>query len=149
MYSGLNVPLMSRMRSAVQEEIQQRRPFSSPSEEAVVALVRTADLLRRVLTDVVEPQGITLQQYNVLRILRGAGAEGLPTLEIAGRMIEQAPGATRLLHRLQAKGLVRRQRSAEDRRQIRCWITPAGLELLDRLQAALQEGSPRLTAPPS
>jgi hypothetical protein len=62
------------MRSAVQEEIQQRRPFSSPSEEAVVALVRTADFLRRALTDLVEPQGITLQQYNVLRILRGAGA---------------------------------------------------------------------------
>ena len=58
----------------------------------MVALVRTADLLRRALTHLVEPQGITLQQYNVLRILRGAGAEGLPTLEIAGRMIEQAPG---------------------------------------------------------
>jgi DNA-binding MarR family transcriptional regulator len=138
---------MSRIRSAVQEEIQQRRPFSSPSEEAVVALVRTADFLRRALTDVVEPQGITLQQYNVLRILRGAGTEGLPTLEIAGRMVEQAPGVTRLLDRLQAKGLVRRQRSAEDRRQIRCWIAPAGLELLARLQSAMQEGARGFMAP--
>jgi DNA-binding MarR family transcriptional regulator len=135
------------VRSAIQEEIQQRRPFSSVAEEAVVALVRTADLLRRALTHVVEPRGITLQQYNVLRILRGAGAEGLPTLEIAGRMIEQAPGVTRLLDRLQAKGLVRRQRSAEDRRQIRCWIAPAGLELLERLESAMQDGARGFMAP--
>jgi len=147
MYSGLNVRGMSRVRSAVQEEIQQRRPFSSPAEEAVVALVRTADLMRRALTHVVEPRGITLQQYNVLRILRGAGTEGLPTLEIAGRMIEQAPGVTRLLDRLQAKALVRRQRSAEDRRQIRCWITPAGLDLLQRLEAAMQEGGRTFMSP--
>jgi MarR family transcriptional regulator, organic hydroperoxide resistance regulator len=146
MYSGLNVRLMSRPRS-VQEEIQQRRPFSSPAEEAVVALVRTADLLRRALTHLVEPHGITLQQYNVLRILRGAAAEGLPTLEIAGRMIEQAPGVTRLLDRLQAKTLVRRQRSADDRRQIRCWITPAGLALLDRLESAMQDGGRAFMAP--
>src|SRR3954464_4626707 len=126
---------MSRVRSAVQEEIQQRRPFSSAAEEAVVALVRTADLLRRSLGKIVEPHGITLQQYNVLRILRGAGTDGLPTLEIAARMVEHAPGVTRLLDRLQGKAFVRRQRSAAARRQIRCWITPAGLELLDRLEA--------------
>ena len=138
---------MARVRSAVQQEIQQRRPFSSPAEEAVVALVRTADLLRRALTHVVEPQGITLQQYNVLRILRGANTEGLPTLEIGGRMIEQAPGVTRLLDRLQAKGLVRRQRSAEDRREIRCWIAPAGLALLERLESGMQDGARRFMAP--
>jgi DNA-binding MarR family transcriptional regulator len=147
MYSDLNVPAMPRMRSAVQEEIQQSRPFSSPAEEGVVALVRTADLLRRALTQVVEPHGITLQQYNVLRILRGAGAEGLPTLEIASRMIEHAPGVTRLLDRLQAKALVRRQRSADDRRQIRCWITPAGLELLERLEDAMKAGARSFMAP--
>src|SRR6478752_1983616 len=105
MYSGLNLPAMSR--SALQEEIRQTRPFSSPSEEAAVALVRTADLLRRALTAVVDPHDITLQQYNVLRILRGAGVDGLPTLEIASRMVEHAPGVTRLLDRLQGKGLVR------------------------------------------
>jgi DNA-binding MarR family transcriptional regulator len=132
---------VSRERSAVQDEIQQRRPFSSRAEEGVVALVRTADLLRRALTAVVEPHGITLQQYNVLRILRGAGTVGLPTLEIASRMIEHAPGVTRLLDRLQAKGLVRRQRSADDRRQIRCWIEPAGLVLLERLEDAMQRAA--------
>src|SRR5258707_1252559 len=147
MYSEPNLHRMSRARSAVQEEIRQRKPFSSPAEEAVVALVRTADQLRRALTHLVEPRGITLQQYNVLRILRGAGAEGLPTLEIAGRMIEQAPGVPRLLDRLQAKALVRRQRSAEDRRQIRCWIPPAGLELLDRLESAMQDGGRAFMAP--
>jgi DNA-binding MarR family transcriptional regulator len=138
---------MARARSAVQEEIQQRRPFSSSAEEGVVALVRTADLLRRALTEVVEPYGITLQQYNVLRILRGAGDEGLPTLEIAERMIEHAPGVTRLLDRLQAKALVRRQRSADDRRQIRCWITPPGLALLDRLETAMQDSARQFMSP--
>src|SRR5215470_13333116 len=108
------------MPRTVQDEIRQRKPFSSRAEEGVVALVRTADLLRRALTGVVEPEGITLQQYNVLRILRGADQDGLPTLDIAGRLVEHAPGVTRLLDRLQAKGLVRRQRSAEDRREIRC-----------------------------
>src|SRR5258708_1436003 len=140
MYSGLNVRPVARARSAGQEEIRERKPFSSPGEEGVVALVRTAGLLRRALTHLVEPKGITLQQYNVLRILRGAGAEGLPTLEIAGRMIEQAPGVTRLLDRLQAKALVRRQRSPEDRRQIRCCITPASLALLTRPQSPTPHG---------
>jgi DNA-binding MarR family transcriptional regulator len=130
MYSGLNVRGMSRVRSAVQEEIQQRKPFSSPAEEAVVALVRTADLLRRALTRVVEPQGLTLQQYNVLRILRGAGDAGLPTLAIRDRMIEEAAGITRLLDKLESAGYVVRERSTPDRRQVLCHITPAGLTLL-------------------
>ena len=138
---------MRRVPSAVQDEIQQGKPFSSSAEEGVVALVRTADLLRRALTQVVEPHGITLQQYNVLRILRGAAEEGLPTLEIASRMIEHAPGVTRLLDRLQAKRLVRRQRSAEDRREIRCWIEPAGLRLLALLEDAMQDGARRFMAP--
>jgi DNA-binding MarR family transcriptional regulator len=138
---------MPRVPSAVQDEIQQRRPFSTAAEEGVVALVRTADVLRRALTGIVEPHGITLQQYNVLRILRGANEDGLPTLEIATRMIEHAPGVTRLLDRLQAKGLVRRQRSADDRREIRCWIEPAGLRLLAVLEDAMQDGARRFMAP--
>src|ERR1700694_935671 len=116
---------MARAQSTVQEEIRQTRPFSSPSEEGVVALARTADLMRRSLTRVIEPHGITLQQYNVLRILRGAGEEGLPTLVIGERMIEQTPGVTRLLDRLEAKGLVARCRGESDRRQVFCRLTPA------------------------
>ena len=94
--------------SAIQKEIKQGRPFDSKAAEGVVALLRTTDLLRRVLSGVVETRGLTLQQYNVLRILRGAGSEGLPTLEIGQRMIEKSPGVTRLLDRLEAKRVVRR-----------------------------------------
>src|SRR5216683_1961369 len=119
----------------VLEEIRQRRPFPSVAHEAIVALLRTADLVRRQVATLVEPHGITTQQYNVLRILRGAGADGLPTLEVADRMIEQTPGVTRLLDRLEAKELVRRQRCPKDRRQHLCWISPEGLSLLDKIDA--------------
>lgn len=122
--------------SLLQRELRQRRPFRSPAHEAVVGLVRTADLVRRQMAALVEPHGITPQQFNVLRILRGAGTDGLPTLEVADRMIEQTPGVTRLLDRLEAKELVRRQRCPKDRRQHLCWITAKGLALLDKLDAS-------------
>ena len=127
--------------SLLQREIRQRRPFPSHSAEGVVALLRTTDVLRRILSGVVERQGITLQQYNVLRILRGAGSDGLPTLEIAQRMIEESPGVTRLLDRLENKGLARRERCPHDRRQVTCRITPTGLRVLTRLAAPLDAAS--------
>jgi DNA-binding MarR family transcriptional regulator len=120
---------------SIQKELKQQRPFPSKTQEAVVALIRTADLARRVMNGLVEPLGITVQQYNVLRILRGAGVEGLPTLDIAERMIEQTPGITRLIDRLEAKQLVSRERCPTDRRQVFCRITPEGLALLGRLDA--------------
>ena len=123
------------MPSALQHELRQRRPFESAAHEAVVGLMRTADLIRRQAGALVEPHGITLQQYNVLRILRGAGDQGLPTLEVAERMIEQTPGVTRLLDRLEAKELVRRQRCPKDRRQHLCWISAKGLALLEKIDA--------------
>jgi DNA-binding MarR family transcriptional regulator len=128
---------MSSRPSRIQQELRQTLPFRSPAHEAVVALLRTADVVRRRLGEVVEPHGVTIQQYNVLRILRGAGEAGLPTLEIAGRMIEQAPGITRLLDRLERKGWVERWRSEADRRQVLCHLTPAGGELLGSLDAPL------------
>ena len=121
------------MSSALQHELRQRRPFHSAAHEAVVGLMRTADLIRRQATALIEPHGVTLQQFNVLRILRGAGDDGLPTLEVADRMIEQTPGVTRLLDRLEAKELVRRQRCPKDRRQHLCWITATGLALLEKI----------------
>ena len=121
------------MSSALQRELRQRRPFQSPAHEAVVGLMRTADVIRRHAMAVVEPHGITIQQFNVLRILRGAGEEGLPTLEVAERMIEQTPGVTRLLDRLETKELVKRQRCPKDRRQHLCWITAKGLALLQKI----------------
>ncbi|MFL6293376.1 MAG: MarR family winged helix-turn-helix transcriptional regulator [Thermoanaerobaculia bacterium] len=130
---------MSERESAVQREIRQTRPFRSLSQEGVVALLRTADVVRRYIARVLEPYGITPQQFNVLRILRGARTEGIPTLAIAERMIEEAPGITRLLDRLEAKGLVRRQRCPEDRRQVLCHATPQALDLLGRIDDAMNE----------
>jgi DNA-binding MarR family transcriptional regulator len=125
--------------SRIVEEIKQTRPFPNRTQEGVVSLLRTADILRRRIAPVVERYGVTLQQYNVLRILRGAAGEGLPTLEIASRMIEQAPGITRLLDRLEGKGLVRRERCASDRRQVLVWISESGGELLATMDAPVDE----------
>jgi MarR family transcriptional regulator, organic hydroperoxide resistance regulator len=126
------------MPSNLANEIRQRKPFRSAAHETTVALLRTADVVRRQLAVVIEPHGITLQQFNVLRILRGAAPEGLPTLEIAERMIEQTPGVTRLLDRLEAKSLVERQRNLIDRRQVFCRITIEGLELLRELDPLIE-----------
>jgi DNA-binding MarR family transcriptional regulator len=104
-----------------------------------VALMRTAELVKRSVSIVIDAQGITPQQYNVLRILRGAGGDGLPTLEIAERMVEQTPGITRLLDRLEGKKLVRRERCPTDRRQVTCRITKEGLELLAGLDRPVRE----------
>ena len=120
--------------SKIQSEIKQKRPFRSRQQEAVIALMRTADVVRRRVAAVLEPSGVTPQQYNVLRIILGAGESGIPTLDIADRMIERTPGITRLLDRLEAKRLVRRQRCPTDRRQVLCWITASGLRLLKELQ---------------
>ena len=116
--------------SRLQREIQQRKPFTSKGQEAVLGLLKTADLVRRVIARVLEPHEVTPQQYNVLRILRGAGADGIPTLAIRERMIEQTPGITRLLDRLEARGWAERKRCSGDRRQVLCFLTPAGAELL-------------------
>jgi len=119
--------------SRIQQEIKQTRPFRSTAQEAGIALLRTTDQVRRRMSAVLEAEGITVQQYNVLRILRGAGPEGLPTLEIAERMIEQAPGITRLLDRLEGEGLVSRERCPTDRRQVTFRIAKPGLTLLAAL----------------
>lgn len=120
-------------RSALQRETGQTRPFRNPQEEAAMSILRTADVLRRRFAEVFEPWGLTGQQFNVLRILRGARPDPLPTMEIAERMIEKTPGITRLIDRLEAKGLVARERHSEDRRCVFCSITPEGLELLAEL----------------
>ncbi|MGE5124780.1 MAG: MarR family winged helix-turn-helix transcriptional regulator [Betaproteobacteria bacterium] len=129
---------------SVRHEIKQTRPFASLADEAVVTLLRTADHARTALSSVVEEAGITLQQYNVLRILRGAGASGLPTLEIASRMIEASPGITRLLDRLEAKGLALRERCPADHRQVLCRASERALQGLSALERPMAEASERL-----
>jgi len=128
---------MKSIGSAVGREIGQTKPFRTRGQEAVIGLLRTADVVRGAAAALVEPHGVTLQQYNVLRILRGAGPEGLPTLAIAERMIERAPGVTRLIDRLEARSLVLRERGEEDRRQVLCRIAPAGLKLLAGMDEAV------------
>jgi DNA-binding MarR family transcriptional regulator len=125
----------------LQREIRQQKPFPSVAQEGVVSVMRTADLLRRRGAAFLEPFGITVQQFNVLRILRGGASDGLPTLEVGARMVEETPGITRLLDRLETKGLVRRQRCPKDRRQHLCWITDEGLELLRSLDGPIVKHS--------
>lgn len=133
-----------RSETVLQNEIFQNQPFRSSGQEALLGLLRTSDMVRRRIQEIVEPAGITLQQYNVLRILRGAGDQGLPTLAIARRMLEQTPGITRLIDRLEAKGWVDRERQLEDRRLVFCRITPAGLELLAGLDDPVHQADAAL-----
>lgn len=108
----------------------------SPAEldkEAVLSLLSAADRTRRHFSELLHPWDLTLQQYNVLRILRGAGPEALPTLAIAKRMIEKTPGVSRLLDRLEARGLVSRERCREDRRRVLCRLTPDAAQILGEL----------------
>jgi DNA-binding MarR family transcriptional regulator len=141
-----NVSLVEGKASLLQRELRQKRPFGSVGQEALLGVLRTADHVARELAQVIEPAGVTLQQYNVLRILRGAGDAGLPTLEVAERMVERTPGITRLLDRLEAKHLVRRFRCPKDRRQMLCWITDAGMTLLAGLDAPVTAANAALVA---
>jgi MarR family transcriptional regulator, organic hydroperoxide resistance regulator len=120
-------------RSAVQSEIRQSRPFRSLAQEATVTLLRTASVVSRAIARVLEPSGLSLAQYNALRIIRGAGSGGIPTLLIRERMIEEGTTITRLLDKLEAAALIRRERSLPDRRQVICYPTARGKRLLDRL----------------
>jgi DNA-binding MarR family transcriptional regulator len=124
-------------QTGILDELKQTRPFASKAQEVTIALLRTAAIVRRRLARIVETNGITLQQYNVLRILRGARGEPLSALEITDRLIEDTPGVSRLLDRLVAKGLVRRERSAQDRRMLECVITDRGLQILAGLDDAV------------
>lgn len=108
------------------------KPFRSRGHEATIALIRTSSTLRRGIDLEVKKEGISSQQFNILRILRGSNSP-LPTMEVSSRMIEVEPGVTKLLGKLQKRGLVVRERSPEDARLFLCSITRDGLEMLDRL----------------
>src|SRR5712692_1683714 len=128
---------MTRVDTKFEGEPNENQLPHSRQQEAVVNILRTANYLRHFCSPVFYLHGITSQQYNVLRILRGAGPQGLPTLDIAERMIEQTPGITRLLDRLETKKFVRRERPSNNRRQVLCYITERGLNILRRLDAPL------------
>ncbi len=116
----------------LQDEIKKRNPFDAPEQEVSLNLARTADRLQGEFARLFKDHGISGAQYNVLRILRGAG-EPLPCQEIAGRMITQLPDITRLVDRLEDAGLVERSRTMSDRRLVLTRITERGLCLLERL----------------
>jgi DNA-binding MarR family transcriptional regulator len=124
---------VAQVKAKLDGEAKQRQSVHSRRQDAAVSILCTANYLRRFCSPVFDQHGITSQQFNVLRILRGAGLGGLPTLDIAERMIEQAPGITRLLDRLERKKLVRRERPSDNRRQVLCYITKPGLDLLQEL----------------
>lgn len=132
--------------TGLQQEIQQLRPFRSVAQEAALALLRTASVVSRRFARVVEPEGLSMAQYNVLRILRGAGDDGLPTLAIRDRMIDEGSTVTRLLDKLEGAGLVTRDRSRPDRRQVLCRITPQGLAMLDALDPVIDATDESVTA---
>ena len=115
------------------DEIQQRVPFAGPEVEAFLNLQRTADRLRREAVDLLRPYGLSPTGYNVLRILRGAGTEGLPCSEVSNRLVAHDPDVTRLADRLAEAGRLTRERRSRDRRVVVLRITPDGLALLDQV----------------
>lgn len=125
--------------SVLQNELRKKRPFDVPEEEAFLNLQRTLDHLAAPFEQLFRENGITDSQYNVLRILRGVGVDGLPCSEIAERMVSRDPDITRLVDRLEKSGLVQRARIARDRRVILVRLTPAGLKLVDRLDKPVIE----------
>ena len=132
------------MPGRILAEIKQTRPFASLEAEAAVNLLRTADTAMRGMAAALKPHSLSPEQYNVLRILRGAGSEGLPCGEIAARMVTRDPDMTRLLDRLEARDLIGRARDSKDRRVVTTRIRPAGLRLLEQLDAPLTAENKRL-----
>jgi len=123
----------SLMNMTLGEEIRQTKPFASLHQEAYLGILRTAAKLEHGVAELLKPHGITHTQYNVLRILRGAGDSGMCRNDVRDRMIALVPDATRLLDRMEAMGLIQRRRDSEDRRYVTARITSAGLALLREL----------------
>jgi MarR family transcriptional regulator, organic hydroperoxide resistance regulator len=127
------------MPRGLQAELKQKIPFASREAEAYLSLLRTSDALQTQVEAQLKEFGLTGTQYNALRILRGAGPEGLPCREIGERMITRDPDITRLLDRLEDRGFVHRTRAKHDRRVIYGKITAAGLKLLREMDGPLEK----------
>jgi DNA-binding MarR family transcriptional regulator len=123
--------------SKLQSQIKQSRPFRTPEEQLFVNLLRTARQLLDDFDRLIRGRELTQPQYNILRILRGAGAAGLPSGEIGERMVGRDPDVTRLLDRMEERGLVVRNRSTADRRVVTTQLTAEGLRIVDELDAPL------------
>jgi DNA-binding MarR family transcriptional regulator len=130
--------IFSDMPSRLQAELKQTKPFPRRSSEALLSVLRTAALLEHQLNEVLRPYGITELQYNVLRILRGAGPNGRCGREISERLVSKVPDVSRLLDRMESMQLLRRERDETDRRHVAARITPKGLRVLDEATVQLE-----------
>ena len=127
------------MARKVQDEIKQSKPFAQLETEALIALELTADRLMAEGAQLLKTWDLSPTQYNVLRILRGAEPDGLACGRIGERMVTHDPDITRLLDRLEKRGMVERRRDAKDRRVITTRITAAGLDLLEHLDQPMED----------
>jgi DNA-binding MarR family transcriptional regulator len=123
----------------LEKEIRQTKAIRLLEEEASLNIVRTADVLMAKVTDVLKPYGLSGTQYNVLRILRGAGAAGATCKDVAGRMLTRDPDITRLMDRLEKRGLLTRDRAKEDRRFVTTRLTDAGLDMVNELDGPVEQ----------
>ena len=123
------------MSPSLQQDLKQRKPFRSLQQEAYLSVVRTSTSLTDAMEDLLKDRGISATQYNVLRILRGSGPDGLCRNALRDRMLTRMPDMTRLLDRMEEAGLVVRAREGEDRRMVLTRITAKGRQLLDDLDA--------------
>jgi len=127
------------MVHTLRDDIKQKKPFSSGEQEAYLNILRTSSELEAQVEQLLKPHGITTAQFNVLRILRGAEAEGLCRNAVRDRMISRMPDMTRLLDRMEASGLVERERSTHDRRHVSTHITAQGRKLLEKVVPKVNE----------
>ncbi|MEO7137479.1 MAG: MarR family transcriptional regulator [Gemmatimonadales bacterium] len=126
------------MSQNLQAELKQKKPFPRVTAEALLSVLRTAAVLEHQLTEALKPYGITHTQYNVLRILRGAGADGLCGREVGARMVSRVPDVSRLLDRMEETGLITRERDPGDRRHITARISRKGLAILAQATPELE-----------
>ena len=124
-------------RKTLRDELKMTRPFRSVEEEAILSIARTAAVMEHAGAEALKPFDLTITQYNVLRILRGAAGEGLCRNEVGERLVTKVPDVTRLLDRMESAGLIVRQRGGEDRRFVSTRITEKGLKLLEKIDREL------------
>ena len=116
-----------------------RQRFDSPQQEVYLSLWRTYDRLRLLEDELFGRYELTAQQYNTLRLLKAAHPDKIPTLSLASRLVSRAPDITRLLDKLNARGLIDRARPRDNRRIVNVGITQSGLTLLDELNAQVRD----------
>jgi len=131
-------------KSPLAVALKQNRPFASLQQEAFLSILRTASELSHAAEKFLREFDITQPQYNVLRILRGAGAEGLCRNEISARMVAATPDMSRLLDRMERSGWITRERDENDRRQVSTFITDSGRKLLATVEGPVHEQTHRL-----